>query len=143
MKLNVEIDSGAFEKVIADGIKALSPEDLGAIIKQVVYEAFTKCEEFKDLLMKRTSVGWSGSGELVLGKLAEQAVVSVANEMDAELAPFKEKMVKSLMENHQEIVEGMLLRLLAEKVAYSDSLRDAMRDVVYEILNREKNNGNL
>ena len=50
MKLNVEVDSGAFEKVIEDGIKALSKEDLGNIIKQVVYEAFTKCETFKDML---------------------------------------------------------------------------------------------
>ena len=60
MKLNVEIESGTFEKVIADGIKSLTPEEIGGLIKQALLEALTKCEDFKNLHSERQQFGILG-----------------------------------------------------------------------------------
>ena len=90
MKLNIEIESGTFEKVIADGIKSLTPEEVGGLIKQAILEAFTKCEEFKDLLIVRDSVGWSHTSEIKLGPLANAAIKSI--DLEPEIEEFKKKM---------------------------------------------------
>lgn len=131
MKLNVEIESGPFEKVIQEGIAALSKEELGSIIKQVVYEAFTKCSDFKDLLVYREGIGYR-SDELRLGKLAQEAVKSI--NMDEELAEVKQKMVKALMENHLRIVEDVLFRCMIDKITYDDQFVQNMRNVVMSVL---------
>ena len=130
MKLNIEIDSGSFEKVVSDGIKSLSQEELNGIIKQVIYEAFTNCQDFKDLLMNRRS-SWNGS-ELTLGPLATQAIKSI--DMETSLAPFKEKMVNALIENHREIVESMLFRCMVDKISTDGHFRGAMEDAVHMVL---------
>lgn len=139
MKLNVEVDSGAFEKVIEDGIKALSKEDLGNIIKQVVYEAFTKCEEFKDMLIIREKVGWNCVSEVKIGPLAAEAIKSV--NMEEQLAEFKKKMCDCLIENHQKIVEDMLLRCFIDKITWDDHFMHNMREVIRHIANEDKNRG--
>lgn len=134
MKLNVEVDSGAFEKVIEDGIKALSKEDLGNIIKQVIYEAFTKCETFKDMLIIHDRIGWNNTESAKIGPLAAEAIKSV--NMDEELAEFKEKMVKSLVENHREIVEDLFLQAFIDKLftegEFYDRIKIAVRGVIDE-----------
>lgn len=139
MKLNVEIESGSFEKVIEQGINSLSPDELKDIIKQVILEAFTKCEDFKNLLTKRDYVSYSSASEIQLGPLAEAAVKNI--DLEKELAPFKEKMVKALMENHQRIVEDMLFRCLVDKITYSDQLQESLRNAVHMVLSEERNRG--
>jgi hypothetical protein len=138
MKINVEIESGSFEKVIQEGISALSKEELGSIIKQVVYEAFTKCEDFKNLLVYREGGGY-GPSELRLGKLAEEAVKSI--NVDEELAEIKKRMIKALMDNHLQIVEDTLFRCMIDKITYSDhfmdNLRETIRRINWEAQNRE------
>lgn len=136
MKLNVEVDSGAFEKVIEDGIKALSPEDLGSIIKQVVYEAFTKCEEFKDMLIIRDKIGWNGTSEIKVGPLAAAAIMSI--NMDDALAEFKEKMVKSLVENHREIIEDLFLQTFIDKLFANGEFYDHVGAAVRRVLNEHR-----
>lgn len=136
MKLNVEVDSGAFEKVIEDGIKALSKEDLGNIIKQVVYEAFTKCETFKDMLIIHDRIGWSNSESVKIGPLAAEAIRSV--NMDEELAEFKKTMVKALMENHQQIVEDLFLKAFIDKMVYEDDFHSVVRDTVMQVLSERR-----
>lgn len=138
MKLNVEIESGPFEKVIQEGISALSKEELGSIIKQVVYEAFTKCEDFKDLLVYRDRVGYSSS-ELRLGNLAQEAIKSI--NMDEELAEIKKRMVKALMENHLRIVEDTLFRCMVDKIMSDDIFQSNMRGAIQNILWEERNRG--
>jgi hypothetical protein len=137
MKLNVEIESDAIGKVITDGIKSLSPEELGTILKQVVYEAFTKCDEFKGLLLEMQTTGWHS--ELTLGKLAREAIGSVADQMMVELAPFRERMVRALVENHQRILEDMLLRLLSERIAKSGEYLSELQMAVHDAMERERN----
>lgn len=139
MKLNVEIESGTFEKVISDGINSLTPDELGSLIKQAIFEALTKCEEFKDLLIVRERIGWSGTSEIKLGPLANEALKSI--DLGPEIEEFKQKMVSALMDNHRRIVEDMMMRLLIEKVSYSDSFRCAVEDTVRRILAeaRERN----
>ena len=111
MKLNVEIESGSLEKVISDGIKSLTQDELKDIIKQVILEAFTKCEDFKNLLIKRSNY----SGELSLGPIAEFAVKNI--DLEKELAPLKDKMV----------------------IAYDSQLQYAIRDAVHQILSESRN----
>lgn len=130
MKLNIEIDSGSFEKVISDGIKSLSQEELNGIIKQVIYEAFTNCPDFKDLLMKMEHT-WNGD-KLTLGPLATQAIESI--DMETSLAPFKEKMVNALIENHREIVESMLLRCLVDKISTDGHFRGEIENAIHMVL---------
>lgn len=137
MKLNVEVDSGAFEKVIEDGLKALSPEDLGNIIKQVVYEAFTKCETFKDMLIIHNGGSWNGSESVKIGPLAAEAIKSV--NMEDELAEFKKTMVKALMENHQKIVEDMFLQAFLDKFVYRDDFHLVVRNTVMQVLHEHRN----
>lgn len=135
MKMNVEIESGPFEKVIQEGITALSKEELGGIIKQVIYEAFTKCSDFKDLLVYRDHVGYSSS-ELRLGNLAKEAIKSI--NMDEELAEIKQKMVKALMENHQRIVENAILGCVVDRITHDgqfiSQLHMAIRNIVEEAI---------
>ena len=139
MKLNIEIESGTFEKVIADGIKSLTPEEVGGLIKQAILEAFTKCEEFKDLLIVRDSVGWSHTSEIKLGPLANAAIKSI--DLEPEIEEFTKKMIDALMVNHRVMVEDMMMRLLIEKISYSDSLRGAIEDTVRRVLYEARNNG--
>ena len=139
MKLNIEIESGTFEKVISDGIKSLTPEEVGDLIKQALLEALTKCEEFKDLLIVRDSVGWrSSSSEIKLGPLASAAIKSI--NLEPEITEFKKKMVDALMVHHREMVEDMMMRLLIEKITYSDSLRGAIEETVRRVLYEARNN---
>lgn len=139
MKLNIEIESGTFEKVISDGIKSLTPEEVGGLIKQAILEALTKCEEFKDLLIVRDSIGWSNSSEIKLGPLASAAIKSI--NLEPEITEFKNKMVDALMVHHREMVEEMMMRLFIEKISYGDSLRGAIEDTVRRVLYEASNNG--
>lgn len=139
MKLNIEIESGTFEKVISDGIKALTPEEVGGLIKQAILEALTKCEEFKDLLIVRDSIGWGNTSEIKLGPLASAAIKSI--DLEPDISEFKKKMVDALMAHHRTMVEDMMMRLLIEKISYSDSLRGAIEDTVRRVLYDARNNG--
>ena len=139
MKLNIEIESGTFEKVISDGIKSLSPEEVGDLIKQALLEALTKCEEFKDLLIVRDTVGWGNSSEIKLGPLASAAIKSI--DLEPDISEFKKKMVDALMAHHREMVEDMMMRLLIEKITYSDSLRCAIEGTVKRVLWEARGNG--
>lgn len=139
MKLNIEIESGTFEKVISDGIKSLAPEEVGDLIKQALLEALTKCEEFKDLLIVRDSVGWRNGSEIKLGPLASAAIKSI--NLEPEITEFKNKMVDALMVHHREMVEDMMMRLLIEKITYSDSLRGAIEETVSRLLYEARDNG--
>jgi len=139
MKLNIEIESGTFEKVISDGIKSLTPEEVGGLIKQAILEALTKCEEFKDLLIVRDSVGWNNYSEIKLGPLASAAIKSI--DLGPDVEAFKKKMVDTLMVNHRKLVEDMMMRLFIEKISNSDSLRGAIEDTVRHVLYEARNNG--
>lgn len=139
MKLNIEIESGTFEKVISDGIKSLTPEEVGDLIKQALLEALTKCEEFKDLLIVRDKIGWSNTSEIRLGPLASAAINSIS--LEPEITEFKKKMVDALMAHHREMVEEMMMRLLIEKISNSDSLRGAIEGTVRRVLWEARNNG--
>jgi hypothetical protein len=138
MKLNIEIESGTFEKVISDGIKSLTPEEVGGLIKQAILEALTKCEEFKDLLIVRDKIGWSNTSEIKLGPLASAAIKSIS--LEPEITEFKNKMVDALMAHHREMVEEMMMRLLIEKISNSDSLRGAIEGTVRRVLWEARNN---
>jgi len=126
-------------KVISDGIKAISQDELKDIIKQVILEAFTKCDTFSNLLTKRVEPRWSTTSEIQLGPLAEAAVKNI--DLEKELAPIKDKMVRSLMDNHQKIVEDMFLRCFVEKIADDSTFNQMMRDTVHRILYEVQNNG--
>ena len=139
MKLNIEIESGTFEKVISDGIKSLTPEEVGDLIKQALLEALTKCEEFKDLLIVRDSIGWGNTSEIKLGPLANAAIKSI--DLEPDISALKKKMVDALMAHHRVMVEEMMMRLLIEKISYSDSLRGAIEDTVRRVLHEAMNNG--
>lgn len=139
MKLNVEIESGTFEKVISDGIKSLTPEEVGGLIKQAILEALTKCEDFKNLLIVRDSVGWSNTSEIKLGPLANAAIKSI--DLEPEIEEFKKKMVNVLMVNHRVMVEEMMMRLFVEKISNCDSLRNAIEETVRRVLWEARNNG--
>lgn len=139
MKLQVEVESGSFERVIEDGIKSISPDELKDIIKQVVLEAFTKCDDFKNLLTKRDTFGYGNTSELRLGPLAESAVKNI--DLEKELAPFKEKMVKALMDNHWRIVEDMFMRCFIEHITDDSRFRNAMECAVHHVLLEVQNRG--
>lgn len=53
----------------------------------------------------------------------------------------KKKMVDALMAHHRVMVEEMMMRLLIEKISYSDSLRGAIEDTVRRVLYEARNNG--
>ena len=139
MKLNVEIESGSFEKVIEEGIKSLTPDELKDIIKQVILEAFTKCDDFKNLLTRRDRIGYCDSSEIRLGPLAEAAVKNI--DLEKELAPFKEKMVKALMDNHWKIVEDMFMRCFIEHITSDSGFRYSMEDAVHRVLSEVQSRG--
>ena len=139
MKLQVEVESGSFEKVIEEGIKSLTPDELKDIIKQVILEAFTKCEDFKNLLTKRDIYGYSSTSEIRLGPLAAAAVKNI--DLEKELAPFKEKMVKALMENHMKIVEDMFMRCFIKHITSDSEFRDSMEYAVHRVLSEVQNRG--
>lgn len=138
MKLNIEVESGAFEKVILDGINSLTQDEIKDMIKQVFVECFSKCEDFKHMLMTYETNRWGGPAEAKLGPLAEAAIKSI--ELDEALAPFKAKMVRSLIENHQKVVENMLFNCMVEKIANDQNLYFQIRNAVQTVMaEREAN----
>ena len=58
-----------------------------------------------------------------------------------ELAPFKEKMVKALMENHMKIVEDMFMRCFIDHITSDSKFRYSMEDAVHRVLSEERNRG--
>ena len=76
--INIEVDSESFEKTIQDGMENLSKEELGSIIKEVIYQAFTRCSIFSDMLVKTEKVRWSSTEITTLGPLAEAAIKSMS-----------------------------------------------------------------
>lgn len=138
MKLNIEVESEAFEKTIKDGMEALSKEELGSIIKQAIIEAFSKCTDFSDMLVKYER-GWNGNERATLGPLAEEAIKSI--DMENDLALFKSKMTRALIENHREIVENMILRCLIDKIVCDNKFQSVIEDSIRMIMTREANRG--
>ena len=137
MKLNIEVDSESFEKTIKDGMENLSKEELGSIIKEVIYQAFTRCSIFSDMLVKTEKVGWGSTETTTLGPLAEAAIKSI--DMETALAPFKTKMVNALIENHSKIIESMLFRCMIENITNDSYFRCAIEDSIRRVLTREAN----
>ena len=138
MKLNIEVESEAFEKTIKDGMEALSKEELGSIIKQAIIEAFSKCTDFRDMLVKYDR-GWNGNERATLGPLAEEAIKSI--DMQNDLSLFKSKMTRALIENHREIVEDMILRCLIDKIVYDNHFQSSIEGSIRMIMTREANRG--
>jgi len=132
MKLNIEVESGSFEKIIEEGVKALSQDELKDIIKQAVVEAFAKCDKLSGMLIRYQDNGWGGPRTEVLGPLAEAAVKNI--DLEKELAPIKAKMAQALMENHQRIVEDALLSCMVKCMTRDQDFQSAMERSVMRII---------
>lgn len=136
MKLNIEVESSSFEKVIKDGLENLPKEDLKEILKQVILESFNKCPTLHGSLVEVT--GDYYHKQTKLGPLAEAAVKEI--KFGPEIEEIKKAMLDDLKKNYKELLAAAIMRNLLENFtmssAFSALLEDRMRGVVEEILHR-------
>ena len=129
MKLNIEVESGSFEKLIKEGIENLPKEELNEIIKQVVLEAFTKNNDMHGALITRVRDGsYYGNERVVLGPLAEAAVKNI--DFGPILDEIKKKMLDDLRDNYREILENAILRCLLDKFTMGAALSDVLNSQI-------------
>ena len=134
MKLNVEIESGSFEKVITDGIASLTNEEVKDLIKQVFLEAFTKCKDMSNMLITwERPNSWNSEASPTLGPMAEKALQDL--DLGPEVDEIKTKMVSALIEHHRDIVEEMLMKMFLERIADDVSFRRAVEYALRRALN--------
>lgn len=137
MKLNIEIESGSFEKVISEGISSLTKEEVRDLIKQAILEAFAKCPDVSSMLITWDRPNSWSSATATLGPLAKEALQSI--DLGPEVEELKNKMVNALMEHHRDIVEEALLKMMVEHIAYSGTLCESIEHTVRRIISDMRN----
>lgn len=139
MKLNVEIETSSFEKIIKDGLESLPKEELKEILKQVIVEAFNKNNDFHGALITRVKDGYY-SERVVLGPLAEAAVKDI--DFGPELDRIKKLMLDDLSVHYHEILERAVLSLLLDKfamhTAFSTELENRICRIFHDIREKER-----
>ena len=137
MKLNIEVESSSFEKLINDGLESLPKEDLQEILKQVVLEAFKKSPTLHGALVKEVGDSYYNK-RIELGPLAEAAVKEI--KFGPEIEEIKKAMLADLKENYREILAAAIMKNLIDNftmnVAFSGMLESRMRQTVDEILHK-------
>ena len=138
MKMNIEVESSAFEKVIKDGLENLPKEELQEILKQVILESFNKNPDLRGALVDVT--GDYYNKKVKLGVLAEAAVKEI--KFGPEIEEIKKAMLNDLKENYRELLAAAIMKNLIDNftmnVAFSGMLEDRMKQTVCEILHRSQ-----
>lgn len=136
MKMNIEVESSAFEKVIKDGLENLPKEELQEILKQVILESFNKNPDLRGALVEVT--GDYYHKQVKLGVLAEAAVKEI--KFGPEIEEIKKAMLDDLKQNYRELLAAAIMKNLIDNftmnVAFSGMLESRMRQTVEEILSR-------
>ena len=136
MKMNIEVESSAFEKVIKDGLENLPKEELQEILKQVILESFNKNPDLRGALIEVS--GDYYNKKCKLGPLAEAAVKEI--KFGPEIEEIKKAMLDDLKKNYREILAAAIMKNLIDNftmnVAFSEMLESRMKQTVEEILHR-------
>ena len=136
MKMNLEIETSSFEKVIKDGLENLPKEELAEILKQVILESFNKCPTLHGALVEVT--GDYYNKQTKLGPLAKAAVKEI--KFGPEIEEIKKAMLDDLKKNYKEILAAAIMQNLLENftmnAAFSGLLEGRIRNTVEEILHR-------
>jgi len=136
MKMNIEVESSAFEKVIKDGLENLPKEELQEILKQVILESFNKNPDLRGALIEVS--GDYYNKKCKLGPLAEAAVKEI--KFGPEIEEIKKAMLDDLKKNYRELLAAAIMRNLIDNftmnVAFSGMLESRMKQTVEEILHR-------
>ena len=139
MKLNIEVESSSFEKLINDGLESLPKEDLQEILKQVVLEAFKKSPTLHGALVKEVGDSYYNK-RIELGPLANAAVKEI--KFGPEIEEIKTAMLNDLKQNYRELLAAAIMKNLIDNftmnVAFSDMLKSSMQQTVDEILHRSQ-----
>lgn len=138
MKMNIEVESSAFEKVIKDGLENLPKEELQEILKQVILESFNKNPDLRGALIEVT--GDYYNKKCKLGPLAEAAVKEI--KFGPEIEEIKKAMLEDLKTNYRELLAAAIMKNLIDNftmnVAFSGLLENRVRNTVEEILSRRQ-----
>ena len=136
MKMNIEVESSAFEKVIKDGLENLPKEELQEILKQVILESFNKNPDLRGALIEVS--GDYYNKKCKLGPLAEAAVKEI--KFGPEIEEIKKAMLDDLKQNYRELLAAAIMKNLIDNftmnVAFSGLLENRVRQSVEEILHR-------
>lgn len=136
MKLNIEVETSSFEKIISDGLESLTKEELADILKQVVLEAFSKSPDLHGALIKQVGEHWNKRIEL--GPLAEAAIKEI--KFGPEIEEIKKAMLDDLKENYREILAAAIMKNLIDNFTmgaiFSGMMEHRLRSGVEEILHK-------
>lgn len=136
MKLNIEVESSTFEKVIKDGLENTPKEELQEIIKQVILESFNKNPDLRGALIEVS--GDYYNKKCKLGVLAEAAIKEI--KFGPEIEEIKKAMLDDLKQNYRKLLAAAIMKNLIDNftmnVAFSGMLENRMRQTVDEILSR-------
>ena len=136
MKMNIEVEYSAFEKVIKDGLENLPKEELQEILKQVILESFNKNPDLRGALIEVS--GDYYNKKCKLGPLAEAAVKEI--KFGPEIEEIKKAMLDDLKQNYRELLAAAIMKNLIDNftmnVAFSGLLENRVRQSVEEILHR-------
>ena len=126
MKLNIEVESGSFEKLIKEGIENLPKEELNEILKQVIAESFSKNPDLHGALIEVEGDYYNKRTKL--GPLAEAAVKNI--DFGPVLDEIKKKMLDDLKDNYREILENAILRCLLDRFTIGATLSDMLNQQI-------------
>lgn len=137
MEMTIKVESGSFEQIIKDGLESLPKEELQAILKSVILEAFKCNHDFSGALITKVKDGYYDRERTVLGPLAAEAVKGI--DFGPELEKIKQEMLDDLYKNHRKILESAILDLLIDKLNFTVSFGGAIETQIRRIINELRN----
>lgn len=138
MNLNIQIDSSTFEKVIKDGIAALTKEEVKELIVNAIKEAFKTLPDYRNMLVVKEDYAYGSGTRYQLGRLAEEAFKDAS--FSEELEPLRKKMIEDLIANHRAIVEGVIFRNMISSLCDDYQFRETMRIAASQVLDELRRN---
>ena len=133
MKLNIEVESSSFEKIINDGLDSLPKEDLQTILKQVVLEAFKQSPTLHGALVKEVGDSYYNK-RIELGPLATEAIKSV--DLGEDLENIKKVMIEDLRQNYRELLITAMLKAMIEKFKFDSVFSGVFEGRIREVLDQ-------
>lgn len=119
MELKIEIDETKFKDIIEKELNAFSQEELHGLLKQMILEYMkSHSDTVMNLFINRKTTGYYGCDEWVAGPLLEKTADALNIEED--LKPVKDAIIKDIMDNHRDIVEKAIWRNITNNI-FGDS----------------------
>ena len=139
MELKIDIDETKFKDVIEKELGAFTKEELHDIIKDCIVKAFNSEEIFKSFFVKQEEVGYYKELKITPGPLLVEAANSI--DLTNECKDIADTLIKTLKENHKELIVDLLLRLILNGISNDYDFQNKLKSSIDFIVRNSYNNG--